>query len=552
MSKSFFKRNWWLCLLIMIMGFLIFASSFFTLGDDSLKFRATLHNSSNEELMERGRDYYRQNHMDSALIIFTYIGDSFDEKLSDQEKRLALLAKNNVGIIYSFEYMDYPRGYATLSEAFEMADAPGFEDTQAVLAHNIVEVLRLYRVCLRSDNANERIADYLNLGVEKAVIGKEFPCLASMVINALQSDLSTPVNNIKAIESSEIPDTIEGVKYAQELLRAARLYQKGNSEESRNALYSAFQRLPAYSKPFQYIIGYKRAVAQTYAAEKNYEMAEKLGLEALEIADSINSLDDRLHTLAFLSDLPTSRKDLYSTQLMQVKDSAISNGQLQMVSEIEFIRSLAKEREENKKLAEQRTRLYWSLSIGGVLVVIFTVLIGLLVRNTHRLRERNASLYEKIQVQLASGKPPVSKLKNIDKTALSENPKYAGSSLSQEKMNHLQSRLTELLNNEEWLCDPDVSLGRTAGELGVNTTYLSRTVNERFGMSFSALLNEYRVPIATRHLSKHSPYANHTIESIARAVGYSSRSAFIAAFKKINGMTPSEYIKCQNAAESRS
>lgn len=118
-------------------------------------------------------------------------------------------------------------------------------------------------------------------------------------------------------------------------------------------------------------------------------------------------------------------------------------------------------------------------------------------------------------------------------------------------MDEFQNSMTELLNDEKWVCDTEVSLGRTAGELGVNTTFLSRTVNERFGMSFSALLNEYRIPIATRRMSKGSPYANHTIESIARSVGYSSRSAFISAFKTINGMTPSEYIRCQTDAEGK-
>lgn len=243
---------------------------------------------------------------------------------------------------------------------------------------------------------------------------------------------------------------------------------------------------------------------------------------------------------------PVSNQDDYTLTLLQKKDSALSKGQLQMVSEIDFRRSLNREREENQRLSEQRTRLFWGLGIGVLLLLIFGILIGLLVRNSRKLKERNASLYAKIQEQLAADTPPAPKYnleKDNDDKDNADASKYAGSSLSNEKMDEIQSKLTELFHDEGVVCDSDVSLARIASRLNVNTTYLSRAVNERFGMSFSALLSEYRVRIATRRMSNGSPFANQTIEAIARSVGYSSRSSFIAAFKKINGMTPSEYMK---------
>lgn len=514
---------------------------------NTTEFRRSLNGVPNKKLMERGREYYRQRHMDSALMVFSYIGDTFDQKMDIPEKRLALLAKNNVGIIYSFQYMDFPRGFETLKTAYDQADEPGLEDTQAVICHNIVSLLVLHSMCLKSDNVKERIDEYRSIGLKKAFAGKNYPCLASLVINAVYDDLSFPVSSLSVIESKEIPDTIEGIKYARALLCAARAYQNGQLDSTISMLSSATALLPEFYSASQYAEAHLRTLAGVYKKKKDYVMAEQYALKSLHEADSLQDYNSQIQALTFLSALPGKSQDKYSARLIQVKDSALTQGRLQMVSEIEFLNSLAKERAENQRLAEQRQRLFWGLGVGGFLLMVFGLLITLLVRNSRKLKERNASLYAKIQEQLASPQLPSEKdVKPVDEgtaEADADQLKYAGSSLSEEKMDDLHGQLFELLRDENWVIDPEVSLAKTAGHLNVNTAYISRVVNQRFGKSFSALVNEHRVRIATRRMQPDSPYANQTIESIAQSVGYSSRSSFITAFKKINGMTPSEYLK---------
>ncbi|MBQ8519970.1 MAG: helix-turn-helix transcriptional regulator, partial [Bacteroides sp.] len=41
--------------------------------------------------------------------------------------------------------------------------------------------------------------------------------------------------------------------------------------------------------------------------------------------------------------------------------------------------------------------------------------------------------------------------------------------------------------------DPNLSLTKLSSIVGTNTTYLSNTVNRRFGMNLKALVNRYRV-----------------------------------------------------------
>ena len=77
-----------------------------------------------------------------------------------------------------------------------------------------------------------------------------------------------------------------------------------------------------------------------------------------------------------------------------------------------------------------------------------------------------------------------------------------------------------------------------------NTTYVSQVINERYGMTFSNVLSKFRIREACRRISdEREQYANITIEGIATGVGFKSRTAFINAFKREVGITPSEYIR---------
>ena len=74
---------------------------------------------------------------------------------------------------------------------------------------------------------------------------------------------------------------------------------------------------------------------------------------------------------------------------------------------------------------------------------------------------------------------------------------------------------------------------------GTNTTYLSDVVNHYFKCNFKHLLNKYRIGYAKQLISNevHSP------NELYKPCGFSSRSAFYAAFKKIMRVSPLYYQK---------
>lgn len=112
-----------------------------------------------------------------------------------------------------------------------------------------------------------------------------------------------------------------------------------------------------------------------------------------------------------------------------------------------------------------------------------------------------------------------------------------------EKKQKLLGLINEVLNNVSSISDPDFSLQKLAEAVGSNTKYVSQVINEYYNKNFKTLLNEYRLREATRRLNDQEHYGNMTIQAIYEEVGYKNAVSFIRAFKRMYGITPSEYQK---------
>ncbi len=99
------------------------------------------------------------------------------------------------------------------------------------------------------------------------------------------------------------------------------------------------------------------------------------------------------------------------------------------------------------------------------------------------------------------------------------------------------------LKDERNFCNPDFSLSALAQIVGSNTNYVSQAINTAFNKNFRTLLNEHRIKEAMRRMKDNTEYRNYSIQGISESVGFKSASNFIAAFKKMTGMTPSLYQK---------
>ncbi|WP_299820176.1 helix-turn-helix domain-containing protein [uncultured Pontibacter sp.] len=117
--------------------------------------------------------------------------------------------------------------------------------------------------------------------------------------------------------------------------------------------------------------------------------------------------------------------------------------------------------------------------------------------------------------------------------------KYSKSGLSEAQKDEILHQLNGLIGKEKFYVDPNISLQGLAARIHTHPNYLSQVINERLGKSFFDFIAQLRVDEAIR-LLKSSSHQNTPIEVIAEEVGYSSKSAFYNAFKKITGKTPAQ------------
>jgi len=110
-----------------------------------------------------------------------------------------------------------------------------------------------------------------------------------------------------------------------------------------------------------------------------------------------------------------------------------------------------------------------------------------------------------------------------------------------ENWDTFKKKLANLMENELLYADPKLTLSSLANNLGTNTYYASKILNEGFEKSFSDYINSYRIEAFIDTVKKD---ANHkkTYLSIAYNVGFNSKSAFNRAFKKHMNSTPSDFF----------
>lgn len=130
--------------------------------------------------------------------------------------------------------------------------------------------------------------------------------------------------------------------------------------------------------------------------------------------------------------------------------------------------------------------------------------------------------------------------KNSSQSAFfQEKEKYKNKEMDAETKGLISQKLSIIIDKELYL-NPDFSLEEASKELKISKHLLSQYVNEVLGKSFSNLIKEYRIEKAKKLLKIET---NFTFESLGYDSGFSSKSTFFTAFKKITGVTPAEYQK---------
>jgi AraC-like DNA-binding protein len=105
----------------------------------------------------------------------------------------------------------------------------------------------------------------------------------------------------------------------------------------------------------------------------------------------------------------------------------------------------------------------------------------------------------------------------------------------QELLNAIETKMGE----EKFYLNENFSSQHVLTNFEISRSKLDELLVQRKGISFADWLNSYRIEYAKNLLLSNDQY---TIDALSNMSGFSSRSAFYAAFKKITQITPTEYI----------
>ncbi len=124
----------------------------------------------------------------------------------------------------------------------------------------------------------------------------------------------------------------------------------------------------------------------------------------------------------------------------------------------------------------------------------------------------------------------------------SDDSKYKTSNLNTSKIERYKKEFQRLMDEEKPFKDSNITVNDVARRMAIPRQHLSEVLNVHLKTGFQDYINKRRAEEFVECL-KSNAYVNYTIMGIANEVGFKSKSSFNTTFKKVYGVTPSQYKK---------
>ena len=118
--------------------------------------------------------------------------------------------------------------------------------------------------------------------------------------------------------------------------------------------------------------------------------------------------------------------------------------------------------------------------------------------------------------------------------------KYASSPLSDRELTDSMQQLENYIMDKKPYLEPSLSLNELAQALNMSPRKLSQVINSQMNQNFLDYINSKRIEESIKLLASPKDQKQ-TIQEIMYAVGFNSKSAFHAAFRKKTGVTPTQF-----------
>ncbi|NRB60424.1 MAG: helix-turn-helix domain-containing protein [Winogradskyella sp.] len=108
----------------------------------------------------------------------------------------------------------------------------------------------------------------------------------------------------------------------------------------------------------------------------------------------------------------------------------------------------------------------------------------------------------------------------------------------------LKAQLDKVLSKSKLYLNPEISLRVLAKELDINPNKLSKFINDNLKTNFNELINTHRL-VHFKQISLKPENKHLTLLGLAYDSGFNSKTVFNTYFKKVEGITPKQWLKLQ-------
>lgn len=123
--------------------------------------------------------------------------------------------------------------------------------------------------------------------------------------------------------------------------------------------------------------------------------------------------------------------------------------------------------------------------------------------------------------------------------------KYEKSGLTVDQAGKIYERVVMAMTNQKLFTESELTLAALAKVLNVHPNHLSQVINSYEGKNFYDYINFHRVE-EFKNLASRPDNQNYTLLSMAYECGFNSKTSFNRNFRKVTGISPSEYLLQQH------
>ena len=122
------------------------------------------------------------------------------------------------------------------------------------------------------------------------------------------------------------------------------------------------------------------------------------------------------------------------------------------------------------------------------------------------------------------------------------NDKKIKSTVNEDEVEIIKNKIRIYFDEDTPFLDPQLSLTTVAENLDINTNKMSFAINEGFKANFNEFVNTYRLQ-HFKKIAQHPKNKSITLLGLAYDSGFNSKTVFNTFFKKMEGLTPSQWVK---------